>query len=138
MITEIKKFITDYRTTAQFLITGSIGVLVDNGALFFLHSYLEANLVVSKALATESAIITNFLINDNWTFDMKNQPGTKLTRLLKSNTIRLLGLAASVVTLVILHEEMNMHLFLANIISIGVGFVFNYIMESYAWEMHKR
>ena len=138
MISDIKKFLTDYRTTAQFLLTGAIGVLVDSGSLFLLHDFFEVNLVVSKALATESAIITNFLINDNWTFDIEDQPGTKLDRLLKSNTIRLLGLAASVVTLVILHEEMNMHLFLANLISIGVGFVFNYILESYAWEMHKR
>jgi len=137
MIADVKKFITDYRTTAQFLLTGSIGVLVDNGALFFLYDFLGANLVVSKAFATEAAIITNFLINDNWTFEMESQPGTKLDRLLKSNTIRLLGLAASVVTLVILHEQVGMHLFLANIVSIGVGFIFNYILESYAWGMHR-
>jgi len=138
MISDIKRFLTDYRTTAQFLLTGSIGVLVDSGVLFLLHDFLEANLVVSKALATESAIITNFLINDSWTFNRDSQPGTKIDRLLKSNSIRLLGLSASVVTLVIFHENLKIHLLLANIISIGVGFIFNYILESYAWGMHRK
>lgn len=138
MIQQIKEFLMDYRTTGKFLFTGSLGVLVDNGILYLLHSIIGINVVIGKVLATESAILVNFAINDAWTFNKGDQPGTKKKRLIKSNTIRLLGLTASVITLVVLYNRLNIPLLISNTLSIGVGFIFNYIMESYAWEMHKK
>lgn len=138
MIQEVKNFITDYRTTAKFLLTGSIGVLIDNGVLYLLHSVLGVPAVLGKAVSTESAILLNFVINDSWTFNKGDQPGSKKDRLIKSNSIRLLGLTASVITLFILYNRLNIDLLISNTLSIGVGFIFNYIMESYAWEMHKK
>lgn len=134
----LKEFYTDFRTSGKFLLTGLTGVLVDNAVLLLSHSYLGWPLALSKVLSTESAILTNFAINDNWTFKQGEQPGTVWQRLLKSNGIRLFGLGVSVIVLIGLEERLELPLVLSNIISIGVGFVFNYTLESFAWKMHEK
>jgi dolichol-phosphate mannosyltransferase len=111
---------------------------VDNAVLLLSHSFLGWPLALSKVLSTESAILTNFAINDNWTFDHDEKPGSVWQRLLKSNGIRLFGLGVSVIVLLALDERLELPLVLANLISIGVGFVFNYTLESFAWKMQEK
>ena len=137
MIEDVRNFYTDFRTTAQFLFTGFLGVFIDNGILYLLHSNIGLSLAVSKAVAVELTIIALFFVNDNWTFQKEKQPGTVWKRLAKSNGIRLGGLVISVLVLLTLHEKLGIWLLLANIMSIGAGFVFNYTFESFAWKMHK-
>jgi putative flippase GtrA len=137
-VEKVFQYFTDFRTTAQFLATGFLGVFIDNGLLYLFHEFMNFNLALSKAMGTELTILTLFFINDNWTFQHENQPGKVKERLIRSNTIRLVGLVVSVAVLVFLHEKLEIWLLLANMISIGVGFVFNYTLESYAWKMHDR
>ncbi|MFB6242261.1 MAG: GtrA family protein [Candidatus Nanosalina sp.] len=133
----LKQFYTDFQTSGKFIITGLTGVIVDNAVLLLSHSYLGWPLALSKVLSTESAILTNFAINDNWTFNQEDKPGNVWRRLLKSNSIRLFGLGVSVIILLTLEEQLQMPLILANLISIGFGFIFNYTLESFAWKMHE-
>jgi putative flippase GtrA len=134
----LKEFYTDFRTSGKFLLTGLTGVIVDNTVLLLSHSYLGWSLILSKVLSAELAILTNFAINDNWTFDHDEKPGSVWQRLLKSNGIRLFGLGVSVVVLSVLEENLEIPLILSNLVSIGSGFVFNYTLESFAWKMHEK
>ena len=137
MIENLKKIFTDFETSGKFLATGLTGVLVDNAVLVFTHTFLGIPLALSKAASTESAILVNFAINDNWTFEKSDQPGTVWRRLAKSNSIRIVGLAISVLAILVLNKELGIPLIAANMLSIGAGFIFNYTLESFAWKMHE-
>ncbi len=138
MIEDLKKILTDFKTSGKFLVTGLTGVIVDNAVLVFVHSMLGFPLALSKAASTESAILVNFAVNDNWTFERDEQPGTVWKRLVKSNSIRIIGLAISVLVILALNKRLGVPLIAANMMSIGAGFVFNYTLESFAWKMHEK
>lgn len=138
MIEDLKKIFTDFKTSGKFLATGLTGVIVDNTVLILTHTFLGIPLALSKVASTESAILVNFAINDNWTFDRDDKPGTVWKRLAKSNSIRIVGLGISVLAILMLNKELGIPLIAANMLSIGAGFVFNYTLESFAWKMHEK
>ena len=70
------------------------GVAVNLAALWILHvgAGLQANL--ASALAIEISILSNFLINDEWTFrDRRNPEGGRLNRLGRFHAVSLVGAA---------------------------------------------
>jgi len=52
----------------KFSIVGGSGVIVNQGFLFILHSLLQCPLWVSSLIAIEFSILTNFVLNDIWTW----------------------------------------------------------------------
>lgn len=116
----------------RFGLVGASGVLVDMGTLFLLSDpvMLGWNLVLSKAMAAELAIMNNFLWNDAWTFrDLSShQKGAlrKIKRLGKFNVICGIGLLLNVVVLYVLFAGFGMNRYLANGIAIGSVALWNF------------
>lgn len=52
----------------RFVLVGGCGVLVNTGVLFCLVAVLGWHQLPAAAVATEIAIISNFILNDRWTF----------------------------------------------------------------------
>src|SRR6266576_1156244 len=90
------------RRFVMFCIVGGTGVFVDMGVLFLLADphMLGWGLSVSKALAAETALVSNFVWNDLWTFrDIAvNQLGwrARASRFGKFNLICLVGIGLNV------------------------------------------
>lgn len=116
----------------RFGMVGASGVVVDMGVLFLLSDpmMLGWNLVLSKWIAAELAIINNFLWNDTWTFrDMaRHQRGgwRKLKRLGKFNVICGIGLLLNVIILYVLFTGAGMNRYAANAIAIGCVAAWNF------------
>jgi len=116
----------------RFCVVGGTGVIVDMALLFLLSDpkMLGLGLTRSKILAAETAILTNFLLNDRWTFgDLARQsPGakSKLRRFLGYNLICSAGVALNVVLLNLLFNFAHMNRYLANAISIVAVTFWNY------------
>lgn len=74
----------------KFCIVGFSGVIVNLGILYLLKEYFGLFFLAS-ALAIEISIITNFILNDLWTFKDKGKKGSKsyFFRLVKWNLARL-------------------------------------------------
>lgn len=126
---------TEYVRASKYILVGLTGVLVDNIVLYLLYNEASIGLEISKVLSAETAIITNFLLNEKWTFKDAGKQDSIFKRFLKSNLIRLTGLAVSILVLVILYDYLGVWLLVANTIGIGAGFVFNYTLESlYTWK----
>ncbi|MEL7332326.1 MAG: glycosyltransferase [Cyanobacteria bacterium J06560_2] len=87
----------------RYGLVGLSGVFVDMAILYLLHGVIGLGLTTSKIVAAEAAIVSNFFWNDLWTFDdmVGQQSGwsNRLKRLLKFNTICLIGLLFGVVLL---------------------------------------
>ena len=116
----------------RFCIVGGSGVVVDMGLLFLLSDpkMLGLGLTRSKLIAAETAIFTNFLLNDAWTFgDLARQsPGakSKFRRFLGYNVICTAGVVLNVVLLNLLFNFAHMNRYLANAISIVAVTFWNY------------
>lgn len=116
----------------RFGLVGFSGVFVDMTFLYLLSdpSTLALPLTRSKIIASELAIINNFLWNDAWTFKdiSQKQPGKrqKIKRLIKFNIICLGGLIINVLLLNFFFNVFGLNRYIANLISIALVTIWNY------------
>ncbi len=116
----------------RFCVVGGSGVFVDMGLLYLLSdpSMLGLGLTRSKAIAAETAIITNFIFNDLWTFGdaARAQPGVRarLRRFLGFNAICLIGLGLNLILLNLMFNLAHINRYVANLIAIGIVTGWNY------------
>jgi dolichol-phosphate mannosyltransferase len=114
----------------RFGLVGFSGVFVDMGVFYLLRDILGLGLTRSAIFSAEVAIINNFLWNDFWTFGdiSKRQPGNRqrLKRLLKFNTICLIGLIMNVLLVNLLFNIFGMNEYLAKLIAIAAVTLWNF------------
>jgi dolichol-phosphate mannosyltransferase len=121
----------------RFAIVGFSGVFVDMLMLYFLSdpSTLGWGLTRSKIIASELAIVNNFLWNDAWTFGdiSRKQRGNRhrFQRFLKFNLVCLAGLILNVLLLNLLYnflgfDRLPYGRYVANFIAIGIVTFWNF------------
>jgi dolichol-phosphate mannosyltransferase len=116
----------------RFCLVGMSGVVIDMALLYLLSdpSTLHWGLTRSKLLASEAALINNFIWNDLWTFGeisrLQNQWGQRLKRFLKFNAICAFGLLLNVLILNFEFNKLHMNRYAANLIAIAIVTIWNY------------
>lgn len=116
----------------RFGLVGFSGVFVDMLMLYLLSdpTTLAWGLTRSKILASEVAVLNNFLWNDRWTFGdiSRTQKGWHqcLKRFVKFNLICLAGLVLNVLLLNLLFNLFGINRYLANLIAIAVVTIWNF------------
>ncbi len=89
------------RTFIKFALTGLSGVFVNLGS-FQLLLNLGVHKLLASPIAIELSIISNFLLNNYWTFRDRALGGRKRIRGLKYNLVSLMTLMLSYSTFVLL------------------------------------
>ncbi len=119
------------RTFIKFAVVGASGLLVNLGS-FTLLIHAGLNKYVASPVAIEISIITNFLLNNYWTFSHRDTTDTFHLKGLKFNAVSLVALGVSYGTFVLLS------LFFPNLppqIHQAIGVVpatlINYLLNSY-------
>ncbi len=110
----------------KFAMVGSSGVVVNNGVLFVLHGLMGLALPAASVMAIESAIVTNFLLNDRWTFA---QAKPTLGRFLRFNLVSLGAMVVNLVVLTTLVDLAGLHYLVANLVGIGAAFSWNFLIN---------
>ena len=116
----------------RFCLIGASGVVVDMTLLYLLSdpNVFGFGLTRSKLVAAEAALISNFLLNDAWTFgDVARQhPGlrARLRRFLGFNAVCALGIGLNLVLLNLLFNVGHMNRYLANACAIVLVTGWNY------------
>lgn len=133
----------------QFLTVGFVGFGVDTGTVILLTTEVGLFRGVSKLVGAELAIVVMFLLNEHWTFAEAGQAGwlALLTRLAKSNLVRVGGVIVATVVFVGV-SGLNLRLpiggealwlAVANAIGIAAGFAVNYVAETlFTWRVGTR
>ncbi len=119
--------IVDANRLLKFTLVGSSGVVVNTIVLYLGHEVGGLPLLLASALAVETAVISNFLWNNLWTF---SQSSFTWRRLLKFNLVSLGGLAITVVVLYALVQYLALHYLVANLLAIGVATIWNFLVNS--------
>lgn len=113
------------RRLVKFGLVGLSGVVVNLLLLYVLHGRLGLHDLVAVPIAVETSILTNFLLNDRFTFHDR-QHGHVLRRLAKFNAVSLVALLVNLVTYTLLAKGMGMHYLVAEAVAILVAFGANY------------
>jgi len=123
----------------RFGAVGASGVLVNNAVLLALVEGLRMPPVPAAVVATECAIVSNFLLNDRWTFaDVRRSTSAPwLRRFASYNLLTLGGLVLSVGVLALLHGVAGVHYLLANAVGIAAGTLWNY-GSNHQWTWARR
>ena len=121
-----------WRHFIKFNVVGLTGVFVNEAVLLMLASgglyYLYAS-----ALAIEVSILTNFVLNDLWTFRDRRH-GHIAVRLAKFNGLMIIGLAVNLAVLYACASYLGIYFALSNLVGIGVAFLVRYWLSvKYAW-----
>lgn len=121
--------LSDYRV-AKFIAVGLAGMAVNEGLLFLLEPH--APLLLASAAAVEASIISNFIMNNSWTF-RKKVSGAILNRLAKYNAVMIAGALLNIGVLGIL-VFLHFEYLAANFVGIIFAFGANYLgSESVVW-----
>jgi dolichol-phosphate mannosyltransferase len=117
----------------KFCLVGLSGVGVNMGLLWLLTEYAGLVYLLSAAIAVETSIITNFLLNNFFTFRGRNEPGTRpfFQRLLKFNLISLAGLGINIGLLSLFTEVFGIYYLVSNIIAIVIVTLWNYLLNTW-------
>jgi len=122
--------LVEYRPV-KFALVGASGVLVNEGLLWFLVN-LFLPIYLASAIAIESSILSNFTLNDIWTFKSK-KTGKWYVRCLKYHLSVAVGGFVNYGTLLAL-VTFGLNYLIANLFGIFLGFIANYILsERVVW-----
>lgn len=119
--------IVDGSRLLKFVLVGTSGVGVNTVVLYLGHEVGGLPLLLASVLAVETAIISNFLWNNLWTF---SQSSFTWRRLLKFNLVSLGGLVITVVVLYTLVQYFALHYLIANLLAIGAATIWNFLLNS--------
>jgi dolichol-phosphate mannosyltransferase len=124
----------------RFAMVGASGVVVDMGLLFLLSdpSMLGWGLTRSKLIASEVAIVNNFLWNDAWTFHdiSARQPGgtNKLRRFGMFQMVCFAGLILNAVVLNVQFNLLGINRYIANGVAILLVTGWNFwLNKKFSW-----
>lgn len=117
-----------------FLTVGASGLAVNSAMLWALVHWLQLPVLLASVLATETAVLSNFLLNNYWTFRARSTGRSLLARALRFNLAMVGGMLLTVGILALLTHFTALPLLLANLIAVGCATGWNYLSSSrWAW-----
>ena len=127
---KIKPLLT--KRLIPFALIGIFGAILNTGLLFVFTEFFGLFYLLSSAFAVEICIITQFVLNDRFTFTDSKTSGAKqfLSRLAKSNSVRLATLFGHIGLLYVFTELFGIYYLMSNLITIMIVFGANYLLES--------
>jgi dolichol-phosphate mannosyltransferase len=115
----------------KFVGVGLSGVVVNEGVLWLLTEFAGLQYYISSIFAIEASIISNFILNDHFTFSDRRtgKTGSFFKRLLKFNLTCAAGAVIQYGFLLLLTEVAGLNYLLSNLIGIIIAFIWNYVLS---------
>lgn len=130
---ELKRFLS-------FCAVGSSGVGVNLGILWLLTEIGGLYYVASAALSIEAAIVSNFLLNNFFTFADRGRKGiiNLLQRLLRFNVISLAGVGVNLLFLWLFTSCIGLHYLVSQCFGIVMATIWNYLANNWwTWSRYR-
>lgn len=114
---------------AKFAVVGASGVVVNVGLLWLFTEVTGLFYVLSAVISIEASVITNFLLNDYWTFSDRRSGSGMLGRGLKFNAVSAAAMAVNIAVLFSFTEYLRIYYIISELIGILAGFLFNFVLN---------
>jgi dolichol-phosphate mannosyltransferase len=126
------------RRFARFGVVGVSGVFVNTSVLWALVTLGSLHHLIAAAISSEVSIITNFVLNDHWTFGDHDAEISYLRRGAHYNAVALCGMVLSLGVLAMLVDIFGLYYLVANLIAIGASTVSNYLLNTrFTWSLRQ-
>ena len=113
----------------KFFIIGASGILVNFSVLYVLTEFFNIHYLISSIFAIETSILTNFLLNNIWTWKDRRKKNF-FHRLLQYHiSTWITGILANWLLLLFFTEIVGLYYLLSNLIGIGIGTISNFIIN---------
>jgi len=120
----------------RFMIVGGVGTLVNLGVLIVLRAAGLAHAIASAA-AIEASVLSNFELNDRWTFKAHKSEG-RVGRLVRFHASSAAGIAVQWGVSNLVYYWLIQNSVIAQLTGIVLGFVVNYSMSKrFVWGIGK-
>lgn len=120
----------------KFAIVGGSGVLVNMGLLFILTRFFSIRLEIASPIAIEVSILTNFSLNNLWTFKKRNTHVPFWSRLFRYHLVTGLAGIVNYLVLLLLVNNFGLHDMISNLIGILIGTIITYSLNSlWTWRV---
>jgi len=122
----------EWKKLFKFGMVGLSGIVVNEGVLIYLKEYLHLALPVASIIAIELSIVSNFILNDLWTFGADREGhalGRRWQRFISFQFVSVGGAAINFVILNVLATWVGIDYRIANILGILVAFVWNFLVN---------
>jgi dolichol-phosphate mannosyltransferase len=113
----------------KFAIVGLSGVGVNMGMLFVLTDYFHIPYLISSILAIEISIISNFFLNDLWTWKDRIKKKYIYRFIQYHISVGITAIFVNWLILLLLTEIFGVYYLLSNLIGIALGTAVNYILN---------
>lgn len=123
-------FIRKYSLFLKFCVVGLIGVFVNMVILTILTEFFNIYYLISSIIAIETSIITNFLLNNFWTWKKRSKKHSFLSRMLKYNLVAFGGLILNWSALFLFTEKIGIFYVVSNLIGILIATLWNFILNN--------
>jgi dolichol-phosphate mannosyltransferase len=116
----------------KFCFVGASGTFVCLGLLSLFTEVVGLFYIISSAISYETSIITNFVLNDTWTFRDRRSPGMRkfLYRGLKFNMVSLVGLGIHMAILWFFTEVVGLFYLISAIFAIAGAMFWNFFINT--------
>jgi len=127
-----------YLRFIKFGIVGGSGVFVNSAILWFCHDILEMIIPVASIFSVGISILTNFLLNDLWTWsESAAKKHSFRTRLLRYYISASVGAAINYFVLIFLTTVFGVFYLLSNLVGILFGTISNFLFSE-LWVFRKK
>jgi dolichol-phosphate mannosyltransferase len=124
---------------AKFALVGGTGVGVNMGVFWLLTSVLRVHYLVAGPIAIETAICSNFLLNNSWTFADRQSRRVEFTTFGRYQLVTLGGMLINLGVLQLLTGVLRQPPMLGNLVGIMAGTSWNFALSSlWAWAVPGR
>ena len=122
----------------KYSLVGFSGVVINLGTYAFLTRYYNFSEAIAPLLSIEAALISNFLLNNFWTFGSRSNQSRVRVKFLKFHLVSGLGALINYVVFLLLFFVLEVHDIFANLIGIAFAAVVNYLINSnWTWKDSK-
>jgi dolichol-phosphate mannosyltransferase len=119
----------------KFCVVGLTGVFVNMGLLWALTKFIGLYYLISAIFAIEISILSNFTLNELWTFGKRQKKGGLAKRVASFNLACAIGAIFNYIILVALTEIFHLHYLLSNLFGIACATLWNYFMSAtWVWK----
>ena len=120
----------------KFAVVGGSGVLVNMGFFFVFTRYAGIRIEFASPMAIEISILTNFFLNNAWTFRRRDTKVGFGGRILRYHLVTAVAGLVNYFTLLLLANVFGMHDLVANLIGIILGTFINFFLNSlWTWRI---
>ena len=124
---------TEFSHLVKFMVVGFTGIIVNEGILYFLTT-AGIYLLISSLCGIEASIISNYILNDIWTFrDVQNRYGWG-RRLVRFHSVSIVGIIINITSLYCLTVWLGVYYLISNLVGIFLAFTWNFLVNrKYTW-----